>query len=118
MVIGLIKPSNTQQISSSSWHGGSSRSAETSDPGSSKDPVVRLSQMLGANTLIAENHYSLEKCWQKAQAAAEAAFDAVGFLESLAVCTDAEKAMQKHQVGACCMLTASFPDCQHCQHHM
>lgn len=86
MVIGLIKPPSKQLNASSSWYGSGSApsAAQTSDPGSSKDPVVRLSQMLGQTSLIAEHQHSLKKCLQMAQAAAHAAFDAVGFLESLA----------------------------------
>jgi hypothetical protein len=100
MVIGLIKSSHNQLNASSSWYGSGSPSsaAQMSDPGSSKDPVVRLSQMLGQTSLIAEHQHSLKKCLQMAQAAALAAFDAVGFLESLAVCSNKDSALQKHQV--------------------
>lgn len=105
MVIGLIraKPAGPAAGSGRSWHGGSN-TTQASDPGS-KDPVVRLSLMLGQTTLVAEQQQSLKRCLELAKAEALSAFDRVGFLESLAVCTDKGRAMQKHQVS-CRVLSA------------
>lgn len=100
MVIGLIRPMGNKpagSLSSGSWHG-SNNTAQTSDSGSSKDPVVRLSRMLGQTSLVAEQQHSLKKCLEMAKADALAAFDRVGFLESLTVCLDEARALQRHQV--------------------
>jgi hypothetical protein len=100
MVIGLIRPIGSNpagSLSSGSWHG-SSNTLQTSDSGSSKDPVVRLSQMLGQTSLAAEQQHSLKKCLEMAKFDALVAFDRVGFLESLTVCLDEVRALQRHQV--------------------
>jgi hypothetical protein len=104
MVIGLIRAKPAAAGSLSSWHGGSN-SSQISDSGS-KDPVVRLSQMLGQTTLVAEQQQSLKRCLELAKAEALSAFDRVGFLESLAVCTNEERAMQKHQVSCHALFAA------------
>lgn len=98
MVIGLIraKPAGSAAGALSSWHGGSTNT-KVSDSGA-KDPVVRLSLMLGQTTLVAEQQQSLKRCLELSKAEALSAFDRVGFLESLAVCIDEGRAMQKHQV--------------------
>lgn len=99
MVIGLLRPSGTPCVPSDSWRGNAANAGE-SDPGSSKDPVRRLSHLLGQANLDAEQQHGLKKCLELAKAEALAAFDWVGFTESLAVCADQERAMFKFQVGS------------------
>jgi hypothetical protein len=54
--------------------------------------------MLGQTSLAAEQQHSLKKCLEMAKSGALVAFDRVGFLESLTVCLDEARALQKHQV--------------------
>lgn len=59
--------------------------------------------MLGHSSLIAEQQHDLKKTLEAAKADALAAYDRVGFLESLAVCVDEDRALARHQV--CCAHT-------------
>jgi hypothetical protein len=56
--------------------------------------------MLGRITLVAEQQQGLRKALETAKADALAAFDRMGFLESLSVCVDEDRALARHQVCA------------------